>query len=320
MVVGLAYIGDMNKKPITVERTTFTNNPNKYIGSVGLEDTLISPIYNNTLFSKDAPTLINNCTFELSRGSFAWIETAGICFNFKNCKFILNENFSGNGASGIVGKFSKTILDNCEFIDKRSDKSEVLRIIVDESLVSKTRIIETLEKTLVWNIGGKQGYFSPVLPKNNIYIAESYVGLTPLEDYAGTDTTRRIMSMRLIPALPTDMGNPFNRGDIILNSRPNNSWLNLTFTSSGYTCSNVWSAEQSYDVDTYTSNASNVYKRVVAGNSTTKPSHASGIVDGWEYLGDKALYATVGAKVTGLSATSTAAEIVQALKNAGLAT
>ena len=320
LVIGTSYIGEFNKKTINIKDSTFTNQPSSYVGTIGESAPLLSPIINNSSFNIDKPITIKNCKFELSRNIFLWIETQGICFKFKDCDFILNEDYSENGASGTIGNFRNCILDDCRFIDNRADKSVVLRVSVDPDLLINTEIVATTEKTLVWSIGGQQGYFSPKLPKNKVYLGNSYVGLTPLEDFANTDPVRRIICLRNIPNSPTSEGNPYTRGDIILNSRPNNSWLNLTFTSSGYTCSDVWSAVQSYDVGTYTSNALKVYKRVVAGNSTTEPSHASGIVDGWEYFGGKAVYATVGAKVTGLSATSTAAEIVQALKVAGLAT
>lgn len=171
-----------------------------------------------------------------------------------------------------------------------------------------------------------------MLPSYKRYVDN---GERPLSKYIQASRTGTAVTKdSYFTILPSNSSTPNDNdyyviGDIICNSAASSSsWLQSICTKTGYANTNNWAANTAYALNAQINANGNVYICVVAGTTQGTTGGApigtsNGQVDGtvtWNYVGAQAEFRVSGAQASGLSSTSTAADIVAALKAAGLAT
>lgn len=258
----------------------------------------------------------NRCTFIMT-GSVA----LGITSNssISNCRAVYTStymNFSADVAS-LGGN-----VDGLEIYDNRTDTT-VKNVSLNASYkMNNVSVLGNGNLNFYWNgdytpyLRGKQ------LPKNWSEV-DARLGLFLTNSLTVSDL-KNVATWHIADS--PRVGMTYGKGSrLITASVSSTSDIEKVCIVAGEYNTTAWVANTAYALGTKVNANGNVYKVTTAGTSSSSaPSGtSSSISDGtvvWSYVNPLTVFRTIGMQATGLTSSSTAGDIVAALKAAGLAT
>ncbi|HCH8378478.1 TPA: hypothetical protein NNT01_004504 [Salmonella enterica] len=274
--------------------------------------------------------LFEHCRFKITKSAWffnTYTAITGTPFKLRDC--VIDFAHQITALSGVFEFEGLTI------IDSRSDPSAVMSLNFASVYHDGIKIVSRTGTTGLTYSGGK--LFEPV---PNSKIAKMFVGNPTLASKvqafefvhrlgsSGAPTPDTIMKNIYADNITNITQNTllYVVGDTVNCTAPvaRNGIIKWVCTTGGYYNTNAWVASTAYAVNTYVNANGKVYRCTVAGTSgTSAPNHSSGTASNgsatFEYIGTLAVFRSSGSTVVGLTANSTAADIVAAMKAAGIA-
>ena len=297
---------------------------------VDFSDETVSSVGSFFIQAANGNPLFERCNFKITKSAWFWSSYTAITgtpFKLKGCTIDFAHQISAT-----TGVF---VFEDLTIIDNRDTPENAMGLNFSGCYYNSIKIIS---RTGVSGLIYSGGTSNAPVPNSNI--SKMFVG-SPSIDYkvnyfeyvhrygaTGAPTVNSLLKNMYADNITNVATNTllYNKGDTVNCTDPiaRSGILKWVCTTAGYYNTAAWAASTAYAVNAYVNANGKVYKCTVAGISgATAPSHTSGTAaDGaatWEYVGILAVFTAYGAKATGLSASSTAADIVAALKTAGLA-
>ncbi|QFR59034.1 tail fiber protein [Acinetobacter phage vB_AbaP_IME546] len=295
-----------------------TKNPNMPTAPYLIQQNAKNPIF-------------ERCTFNSYLGKLFWVSSTpqGKYTTMKDCVI----NFYAHIPDALYGTYE---FDGVAIHDKRPDPSLSMSLAITNALFKDVRILCDTQLSAITFSGtnnfdtypqGLNQYVKTVAGNYQSSRFGSPVLLMPRYTTSFLYSEASLVKIGHLNAI-TDLKRNvlYNKGDTFHCTDPTaqggiSKWV---CTTSGYYTTVAWSANTAYTVNTYLFVSNRVYRCTIAGTSGgSAPTHTSGTATNgtatFEYVGAVAVFSAYGKAATGLTATSSAADIVAALKAAGLA-